>query len=81
MPYPLFYSYAYPEPRDFALADVQPSTASYDPSLHEFVLPYDSLRKMDEPERELLTFLQSTYEAAANLGGWDRKSLEVSAPV
>lgn len=81
VPYPLFYSYAYPEPRDFALADVQPSTASYDPSLHEFVLPYDSLRKMDEPERELLTFLQSTYEAAADLGGWDRKSLEVSAPV
>ena len=79
-PYPLFYSYAYPEPDRFGDAQVQPSSARYDTSLHEFVLPYDAMRAAKAPEETLLAFLQSTYEAAANLGDWDRKSLEVSLP-
>ena len=80
-PYPLFYSYAYPEPRGFADAKVQPPSARYEPALHEFILPYDDVRRANEPERTLLAFLQSTYEAAAELGAWDRASLEVPSEV
>jgi len=76
-PYPLFYSYAYPEPRGFANAKVQPPSARYESALREFILPYDDMRRSSEPEQTLLAFLQSTYEAAAELGAWDRASLEV----
>src|SRR3989454_6928862 len=78
VPYPLFYSYAYPEPDGFAEAPLQPSEARYDSSLTDFVLPYDAVREADAPEEKLLAFLQSSYEAAANLAHWDRKSLEVA---
>ena len=77
-PYPLFYSYAYPEPDGFAVSSVQPAAARYDTTLHEFVLPYDAVRQATEPENTLLAFLQSTYEATADHGGWDRAALEVS---
>ena len=80
-PYPLFYAYAYPEPKGFVDARVQPSSARYDATLHEFVLPYDDMRMADEPEQTLLAFLQSTYAAAAELGAWDRRSLEVPPDV
>jgi hypothetical protein len=79
-PYPLFYSYAYPEPDGFAGAPVRPAEARYDSSLHEFVLPYDAVSQADAPGEKLLAFLQSSYEAAANLGQWDRGSLEASPP-
>jgi Family of unknown function (DUF5996) len=79
-PYPLFYSYAYPEPEGFGAALLRPSGARYDSVLREFVLPYDVLRKADNPEEELLAFLQSTYEAAATLGHWDRRALEATPP-
>jgi len=75
-PYPLFYSYAYPEPKGFAEATVLPSAARYDTTLREFILPYDEVRRADDPEQTLLAFLQSTYEAAADLGHWDRPALE-----
>jgi hypothetical protein len=78
-PYPLFYSYAYPEPPGFAGAAVQPASARYNTGLHEFILPYDDVRRSDDPEQTLLAFLQSTYAAAADLGAWDRRSLEVPA--
>jgi Family of unknown function (DUF5996) len=71
-----FYSYAYPEPAGFADAKVAPDAAFYSKDLHEFLLPYDAVRLAPSPDDALLTFLQTTYEAAANLGGWDRKSLE-----
>jgi hypothetical protein len=76
MPYPVFYSYAYPEPRGFKSATPSPAGARYDSTLGEFVLPYDEVRKSDSGEATLLEFLQSTYEAAAELGGWDRPALE-----
>ena len=78
-PYPLFYSYAYPEPKGFAAASARSSAARYDPTLREFVLPYDDVRRSDDPERTLLEFLDSTYVAAADLGHWDRRALEVPA--
>jgi Family of unknown function (DUF5996) len=77
-PYPLFYSYAYPEPVGFAGARVQPAEARYDASLHEFVLPYAAVSAADAPEEKLLAFLQSSYQAAAEHGHWDRPSLEAA---
>lgn len=77
-PYPLFYSYAYPEPKGFASARVSPLSANYDSTLHEFILPYDEVRRANKPEQTLLEFMQSTYATAATLGEWDRASLEVA---
>jgi hypothetical protein len=76
IPYAAFYSYAYPEPPEFATSSVQPHGAFYSPDLHEFVLPYDIVRQSETPDDTLIDFLQSTYEAAANLAQWDRSSLE-----
>lgn len=76
IPYAVFYSYAYPEPPAFAASSVQPNGAFYSSDLHEFILPYDIVRQADSPDDTLLEFLQTTYEAAANLAQWDRHSLE-----
>jgi Family of unknown function (DUF5996) len=73
---PAFYSYAAPEPAGFAGHPVQPAAAFYHPQLHEFLLMYDDVRRAASPREALLTFLQSTYDAAANLAHWDRKELE-----
>ena len=78
-PHPIYYSYAYPEPPGFANAPVQPAAARYDGTLKEFVLPYDEVRSALSPEAVLLEFLQTTYEAAAMQGEWDREMLERSA--
>jgi Family of unknown function (DUF5996) len=75
-PFALFYSYAYPEPAGFAAASVAPATARYHDGMGEFVLPYDDVRRARTPDAALLQFAQSTYDAAADLGGWDRLSLE-----
>ena len=72
----MFYAYAYPEPPGFAGAPVRPRTARWEPSLGEFVLPYEAMRSSQAPDFALLNFLQSTYEAAADLGGWPRSELE-----
>ena len=76
VPYPAFYAYAYPEPAGFSQATVVPDGAFYSAELREFLLPYDRVRESSNPDRTLLEFLQSTYEAAANLGRWDRRALE-----
>ena len=76
IPYPAFYSYAYPEPEGYANATVKPAAAFYSTDLREFVLPYDAVRQSANPDATLLDFLQTTYEAAANLGKWDRAALE-----
>ncbi len=71
-----FYSYAYPEPDGFAQATVEPSAAHFDTALGEFILPYRAVRLADDPDALLLSFFQSTYEAAADLAHWDREALE-----
>jgi hypothetical protein len=76
VPYAAFYSYAYPQPAGFAQAPVGPDAAFYSSELGEFILPYDAVRQAESPDRVLLEFLQTTYEAAANLAGWDRGFLE-----
>ena len=76
MPYAAFYSYAYPEPPGFSEAAVEPKEAFYSRDLGEFLLPYDVVRQSETPDETLMSFLQTTYEAAANLGKWDRPALE-----
>jgi hypothetical protein len=76
IPYPAFYSYAYPEPAGFAEAPVEPGEAFYSTDLGEFILPYDVVRQAQSPDDTLLDFLQTTYEAAARLGKWERSLLE-----
>jgi hypothetical protein len=74
--YPVFYSYAYPEPPGFRGVRVWPGDAFYSSDFGEFVLPYDAVRGSASPEETLTSFLQGTYAAAADLGGWDRPALE-----
>lgn len=90
-PQAAFYSYAYPQPKDFDRT-VVPQGASFDSALGEFILPYDAVRQAENPDALVLAFLQATYAGAASLGSWDRHNLEcdlgvpgrprpVSAPV
>ena len=71
-----FYSYAYPEPTGFAAASVRPVEAFYSNEVRRFLLPYDAVRESQTPDATLHDFLQTTYEAAAMLGDWDRTALE-----
>ncbi len=73
---PAFYAYAYPEPPGYGAHRVQPAAAFYDQKAREFILPYDAVRTAASPDLELMEFLQSTYDAAAGLGRWDRAALE-----
>jgi len=71
-----FYAYAAPEPAGFPQAPVRPAQAFYHSDLHEFLLMYDDVRAAPSPKSALLDFLQSTYEAGANLAKWNRAELE-----
>jgi uncharacterized protein DUF5996 len=71
-----FYAYAYPEPEGFAEWPAGVEPGYYDSTLREFILPYSAVRSAEDPDSLLLTFLQSTYEAAATNGNWDRSALE-----
>jgi uncharacterized protein DUF5996 len=73
---PAFYSYAAPEPSGFKEARIRPAAAFYSPEFSIFLLRYDDVRRTPDPRAVVLEFLQSTYEAAATLGGWDRENLE-----
>jgi len=73
---PVFYAYAYPEPEGFKEYAIQPAEAFYHPQMREFLLPYDVVRTAKSPDQVLLAFVQSTYEAAANLAKWERGKLE-----
>jgi hypothetical protein len=76
VPYPAYYAYAAPEPAGFQQAQVRPATAFYNKETGGYVLPYDDVRRADAPERALLEFMQTTYEAGATLASWDRAALE-----
>ena len=73
---PAFYAYAYPEPQGFKDYTIQPKEAFYHTEMGEFLLPYDVVRNSKSPDEVLLSFLQSTYEAAAICAKWDRHALE-----
>jgi hypothetical protein len=73
---PAFYAYAYPEPPGCPEAPIRPEAGRYHPQLREWILPYEAVRTAADPDATLLAFLESTYDAAARLGGWDRAALE-----
>jgi len=71
----LFYSYTVPEPAALATAPIRPGAAQWSPTLKEFVLPYDDVRRADDPAATILDFAQTTYDAGATLAGWNREAL------
>jgi Family of unknown function (DUF5996) len=79
LPEPAFYAYAVPEPDGLKEARVRPAGAYYHREMGEFILPYEAARTARAPERALLDFIESTYDAAATLGRWDRAALERQA--
>jgi hypothetical protein len=76
---PAFYAYNAPEPPGYDAQPIRPKGALYQKKLHEYLLMYDDVRRTASPRDEILQFAQSTYEAGANLAGWDRTFLERSA--
>lgn len=78
IPEPAFYAYAAPEPQGLKEARVKPADAYYSADFSEFILPYEAVRTAALPEQELAAFLQSTYDAAADLAHWKRSDLERS---
>lgn len=76
LPEPVFYSYLYPEPFGYNNAQIQPEQAYYHPILREFILPYSVVQESEDEEKVLLEFLNSTYQAGADLADWDRVILE-----
>ena len=80
-PHAAFYSYAYPVPEGFSGAAVKPAAARFEPSLGEFVLRYDDVRRAADPDQSISAFLDSTYRAAADLAHWDRAALECAVGV
>lgn len=73
---PAFYAYSYPEPAGLPDASIRPREAYYHRELREFILPYQAVRSAPRPDELVRAFLQSTYESAADLAGWDREALE-----
>ena len=73
---PAFYAYAAPEPPGFNRAPVKPNAAFYSKDMSEFILPYEAVRTSGSPQADLNAFLESTYNAGADLGKWDRSTLE-----
>jgi hypothetical protein len=73
---PVFYAYAVPEPEGLKTAPVEPAAAFYHPELNEFLLPYEAVRTAPSPDRAITAFIDSTYDKAATLAGWDRAALD-----
>jgi hypothetical protein len=73
---PAFYAYAVPEPQGLKEAQIRPQGAYYHRELGEFILPYEAVRWAASPDQEILAFIESTYDRAATLAGWDRAALE-----
>jgi hypothetical protein len=76
-----FYAYAYPEPPGCNMARIDPPMAAYNADMREWILPYEAARASGEPARMVAQFLESTYNAAATLGGWDIAALRSSRSV
>lgn len=79
-PHPLLYAYAHPAPAGLAEAPIEPEAARWEPSLGEFVLPYEEALRTGDPDAAVGTFFQSAYEQCARLAGWDRSALEGHVP-
>lgn len=73
---PAFYAYSTPEPEGFSEAKILPAEGYYHQDMKEFILPYEAVRQSESPEKALMDFMQTTYEAGADLGNWNRAELE-----
>lgn len=78
---PAFYAFTYPQPQGIERAKVLPAAARWETGMGEFLLDYDDLRRSGNPDRDLLAFLESTYEAGATAAGWDFALLGSGRPV
>ena len=78
---PAFYAYTYPEPAGYGEYPIDPPEAYYSEEMREHILPYEAVRRARDPDRMVLDFCRSTYEAGAELGGWNRAELEQDYPV
>jgi hypothetical protein len=76
LPEPVFYAYAVPEPAGLKGSRIEPDAAFYHADFGEFMLPYDAVRRSTSPDHALMSFVETTYAAAATLGKWDRRALE-----
>jgi hypothetical protein len=77
---PAFYAYAAPEPDGLKDVRMQPEGAYYHGEMKIFILPYERVRASAAPERAIRAFIDSTYDAAADLASWDRAALERPRP-
>lgn len=80
-PHPAYYSYTYPQPKLLENATIQPTAAHWDNTLQEFILDYESIRNANEPEKDLLAFFESTYQAGANYAHWNPEFITTGKPV
>jgi hypothetical protein len=70
---PAFYAYAYPAPEGYSQWKMQPENkAFFLEAMGEFVLPYEAVRKSDDPQAVLFSFFSSSLEAASSMGKWDK---------
>jgi len=80
-PYPSFFAFAYPCPKGLELEKMKPEGVKWVPSINEFILDYDQLRKSKNPEADLLLFFESYYQAVAKLDHWDPKFCVSGVPI
>jgi len=76
-----YYSYTYPQPKEIEHAKIQPKAARWDSSLLEFILDYEAIRTADDPDKDLLAFFESTYQAGANCAAWNPGLVTSGHPV
>ncbi len=74
---PAFYAYHTPEPEEFKDGNIKPEAAFYSNEMSEYFLKYEDVRNSENPDKAILDFMQTTYEAGANAANWDREKLEV----
>ena len=79
-PRPAFYSFTYPQPQGIENAKLSPAAARWDAGMGEFLLDYDDLRQSSNPDRDLLAFLESTYNVGATAAGWESGLLGGGGP-
>ncbi|VVC76074.1 hypothetical protein AQUSIP_13780 [Aquicella siphonis] len=80
-PRPAYFSFLYPEVKGLEKARIKPRKARWDNTLREFILDYDDVRTAKNPEEELLTFFESTYQSETDIAGWDKSLLVPGQPV
>jgi hypothetical protein len=66
-----FYAYVHPSPAGFANASLSAQAARWDADLGEFLLDWDDLRGLPEPQAAALDFARSVVRHACSVCHWD----------